>query len=48
MPPTDLAAIGDKFLSGKSGWFDTCSFKLVALAPKYQPLFGDVRGPKST
>ena len=37
VPPAALAAIGDKFLSDKSGWFDKRAFKFFALEPKYGP-----------
>ena len=46
IPPTDLLAIGDRFLSDKSGWFDRRSFKYVALVPAYQHLVGYTSGPK--
>ena len=46
MPLTMLQAIGDKFLSDKSGWFDRRTFEFFDLEPKYRPLLGDASGPK--
>ena len=46
MPLIMLQAIGDKFLSDKSGWFDRRTFEFFDLEPKYRPLLGDASGPK--
>ena len=46
MPLTMIQAIGDKFLSDKSGWFDRRAFEFFDLEPKYRPLLGDASGPK--
>jgi hypothetical protein len=46
LPLIMLQAIGDKFLSDKSGWFDRRTFEFFDLEPKYRPLLGDASGPK--
>jgi hypothetical protein len=46
IPLIMLHAIGDKFLSDKSGWFDRRTFEFFDLNPKYRPLLGDASGPK--
>jgi len=46
IPLTVIQAIGDKFLSDKSGWFDRRTFEFFDLEPKYRPMLGDASGPK--